>query len=93
MSILIPSTEPGVYQEPEIPVTYNQGLEAWEETSGYAFDADAQAWTEAWNQDRTIVVTRSNFFTVLRNDYNGSSNSISFGDSCATIAIDRKSVV
>lgn len=89
MSILIPSTEPGVFQEPEIPTTYNQGLEAWEESEGYAYNKELEAWEERWSPIKTILVNRESFYTVVRANANGSSNSISFGSDCATIAMHK----
>lgn len=83
MSILIPGTEQGVYQEPETPMTYNQGLGAWEETSGYTFDADAQAWTEAWDSKKILFAdgsaagmggyTTSNYFQYDTGSWSGAN--------------------
>lgn len=48
MSILIPSNEPGVFAEPEIPMAYNPDTNAWEDTEGYVYDSATDAWEEAW---------------------------------------------
>lgn len=65
MSILIPSTEPGVFAEPETPMTYNPALDAFEDTEGYVYGAEAGAWQEAWSQEKKTYLYKDGIISPI----------------------------
>ena len=49
MAAMIWDEQAQAFTEAETPMKYDQTAGTWTNTTGLAWDNDAQAWTERWN--------------------------------------------